>query len=91
MPQYLDISVLTSQAIPYASATPTSRLMLFRETISVYCENHHKKHTHCVGGLEFILTFKQAAGLHTVKPVCLTDLLGPRPKPQIVFKASYLR
>jgi hypothetical protein len=33
-------SVPTSQETYYVSATKPNRLMLFRETIAVYCENH---------------------------------------------------
>jgi hypothetical protein len=33
-------SVRTSQETHYVSATKTNRLMLFRETVAVYCENH---------------------------------------------------
>jgi hypothetical protein len=32
--------VRTSQETHYASATKTNQLMLFRETVAVYCENH---------------------------------------------------
>jgi hypothetical protein len=32
--------VRTSQERHYVSATKPSRLMLFRETVAVYCENH---------------------------------------------------
>jgi hypothetical protein len=34
------MSVRTSQETHHVSATETSRLMLFRETVAVYCENH---------------------------------------------------
>jgi hypothetical protein len=33
-------SVRTSQETHYVSATKPNRLMLFRETVAVYCENH---------------------------------------------------
>jgi hypothetical protein len=33
-------SVRTSQETHYVSATETNRLMLFSETVAVYCENH---------------------------------------------------
>jgi hypothetical protein len=33
-------SLRTSQETLYVSATETNRLMLFRETVAVYCENH---------------------------------------------------
>jgi hypothetical protein len=32
-------SIHTSQETSHASATKTNRLMLFRETVAVYCEN----------------------------------------------------
>jgi hypothetical protein len=32
--------VRTSQETHYVSATETNRLMLFRETVAVYCKNH---------------------------------------------------
>jgi hypothetical protein len=35
-------SVRTSQETHYDSITKTSRLMLFRETVAVYCEIHTK-------------------------------------------------
>jgi hypothetical protein len=34
--------VRTSQETNYISATKPNRLMLFRETVDVYCENHTK-------------------------------------------------
>jgi hypothetical protein len=33
-------SVRTSQETHYVSATEPNQLMLFRETVAVYCENH---------------------------------------------------
>jgi hypothetical protein len=33
-------SVLTSQETKYVSATHPNRLMVFKETVAVYCENH---------------------------------------------------
>jgi hypothetical protein len=37
---YFKNSVRTSQETHYVSATKPNRLMLFRETVAVYCENH---------------------------------------------------
>jgi hypothetical protein len=37
---YYKNSVPTSQETHYASTTKPNRLMLFREIIAVYCENH---------------------------------------------------
>jgi hypothetical protein len=42
-------SVRTSQESHYVSATETNRLMLFKETIVVYCENH-REHTNTLCG-----------------------------------------
>jgi hypothetical protein len=42
-------SVRTSQETHYVSATKTNRLMLFREIIAVYCENH-TEHTNALCG-----------------------------------------
>jgi hypothetical protein len=42
-------SVRTSQETHYVSATEPNRLMLFRETVAVYCENH-KEHTDTLCG-----------------------------------------
>jgi hypothetical protein len=36
-------SVHSSQETHYVSVTKTNRLMLFRETVAVYCENHTKQ------------------------------------------------
>jgi hypothetical protein len=42
-------SVPTSQETHYVSATKSNRLMLFRETVAVYCENH-TEHTDTLCG-----------------------------------------
>jgi hypothetical protein len=42
-------SVRTSQETHYVSATKPSRLMLFRERVAVYCENH-TEHTNTLCG-----------------------------------------
>jgi hypothetical protein len=42
-------SVRTSQETYYVSATKPNRLMLFRETVAVYCENH-MEHTDTLCG-----------------------------------------
>jgi hypothetical protein len=41
--------VRTSQETHYVSATEPNRLMLFRETVAVYCENH-TEHTNTLCG-----------------------------------------
>jgi hypothetical protein len=45
----LKIPVRTSQETHYVSATETNRLMLFGETVAVYCENH-TEHTDTLCG-----------------------------------------
>jgi hypothetical protein len=48
-------SVRTSQETHYVSTTKPNRLMLFRETIAVYCENHTEyTDTLCVGRTQYI-------------------------------------
>jgi hypothetical protein len=42
-------SVRTSQETHYVSTTKPNRLMLFRETVAVYCENH-TEHTNTLCG-----------------------------------------
>jgi hypothetical protein len=41
--------VRTLQETHYISTTKPNRLMLFRETVAVYCE-HHKEHTNTLYG-----------------------------------------
>jgi hypothetical protein len=40
---------ITSEEPHYVSGTETNRLMQFRETVAVYCENH-MKHTNALCG-----------------------------------------
>jgi hypothetical protein len=47
-------SVGTSQETHYVSATKTKRLMLFKETVAVYCENYTEHiNTLCWQNAEF--------------------------------------
>jgi hypothetical protein len=47
-------SVRTSQETCYVSATKPNRLMLFREELAVYCENHMEhNNTLCGQNVEF--------------------------------------
>jgi hypothetical protein len=57
-------SVRTSQETHYVSATKPNRLMLFREIIAVYCENH-MEHTNilCVQNAEFL--YNTAGGTYS--------------------------
>jgi hypothetical protein len=50
-------SVRTSHETHYLSATKPNRLMLFGETVTVYCENH-TQHTNtlCVRNAEYVKT-----------------------------------
>jgi hypothetical protein len=49
-------SVRTSQETHYVSTTKPNRLMLFRETVAVYCENHTEhKYVLCVQDKEFLM------------------------------------
>jgi hypothetical protein len=47
--RHIIYSVRTSQETHYVSATKPNRLMLFRERVAVYCENH-TKHTDTLCG-----------------------------------------
>jgi hypothetical protein len=59
-------SVRTSQETHYVSATETNRLMLFKETVAVYCENH----TDCVGTMQSFGMLQHV--VHT-EPFCWTS------------------
>jgi hypothetical protein len=49
-------SVRTSQETHYISATKPNRLILFRETVAVYCENHTEhKDILCGQNAEFFI------------------------------------
>jgi hypothetical protein len=54
-------TVRTSQRTQYVSATEPSRLMLFGETVAVYCENH-TEHT------DTVRTSQQTYGTHRYSP-----------------------
>jgi neutral trehalase len=54
-------SVRTSQETHYVSATEPNRLMLFRETVAVYCENHTEHmNTLCGQNAEFCYMYKSS-------------------------------
>jgi translation initiation factor IF-1 len=59
---YIKNPVRTSQVTHYVSATETNRLMLFRETVAVYCEDH-TEHTNtlCVKCKDSALMLKQVS------------------------------
>jgi hypothetical protein len=50
--------VRTSQETHYVSATEPNRLMLFRETVTVYCENH-TKHSDTLCGQNAVRTLQE--------------------------------
>jgi hypothetical protein len=53
-------SVRTSQETHYVSATKPNGLMLFREIIAVYCENHTEHiNTLCGQNAKYFITLKQ--------------------------------
>jgi hypothetical protein len=62
-------SVPTSQETHYVSATKTNRLMLFWETVAVYCEIH-KEHvnTLCVQNAE-IYCVKAGGAYNTIRAI----------------------
>jgi actin-related protein len=57
-------SVRTSQETHHLSATETNRLMLFRETVAVYCENH-TEHTDTLCGQNAEFWYVKAGGTYT--------------------------
>jgi hypothetical protein len=58
-------SVRTLKETHYVSATETRRLMLFRETFAVYCENHTEHiNTLCRQNAEF--QYVKAGGIYIV-------------------------
>jgi hypothetical protein len=75
----------TSQETHYVSATETNRLMLFGETVAVYCENH-MEHIHCVGRMKSFSMLKQevhikTTGIWGVKSVLPGRSLKAPPQP----------
>jgi hypothetical protein len=46
-------SVRTSQETHYITATKPNRLMLFGETVTIYCENHMEHNTLCGQNAEY--------------------------------------
>jgi hypothetical protein len=55
-------SVRTSQETHYVSTTNPNRLMLFGETVAVYCENH-MEHTNILCGQN--AEYVKAGGMYT--------------------------
>jgi hypothetical protein len=59
-------SVRTSQETHYVSVTEPNKLMLFRETVAVYCENH-TEHINTLCGQNAVLMLNQEAHIAMVK------------------------
>jgi hypothetical protein len=57
-------SVRTSQETHYVSATKPNRLMLFGETVAVYCENH-TEHTDTLCGQNVEFWYVKAGGTYS--------------------------
>jgi hypothetical protein len=57
-------SVRTSQETHYFSATETNRLMLFGETVAVYCENH-TEHINTLCGQNAEFWYVKAGGTYS--------------------------
>jgi hypothetical protein len=57
-------SVRTSPETHYVSATKPNRLMLFRETVDVYCENH-MEHTDTLCGQNAEFWYVKAGGTYS--------------------------
>jgi hypothetical protein len=57
-------SVRTSQETHYVSATKPNRLMLFRETVAVSCENH-TEHTRTLCGQNTEFYYVNAGGTYS--------------------------
>jgi hypothetical protein len=61
------ISVRTSHESYYVSATEPNRLMLFGETVAVYCENH-TEHTDTVRRQNAVRTLQETHYVSATKP-----------------------
>jgi hypothetical protein len=48
-----------SQKTHYVSTTETNRLIMFRETVAVYCENHTEHTNDCAGRMQSFTMLKQ--------------------------------
>jgi hypothetical protein len=57
-------SVRTSQETHYVSATKPNRLMLFKETVAVYCENR-TEHTDTFSGQNAEYVTVQEGGIYS--------------------------
>jgi hypothetical protein len=70
-------SVRTSQETHISAAKP-NRLMLFRETVAVYCENH-MEHTNtlCGHNAEFLLFKSRSTCTSSILPLCVKSVEVP--------------
>jgi hypothetical protein len=62
--------ICTSQETHYVSTTKRNRLMLFGETVAVYCGNH-TEHTNTLCGQNAGLCNDKASGTYSVGLRCL--------------------
>jgi predicted Zn-dependent protease with MMP-like domain len=60
-------AVRTSQETHYVSATEPNRLILFRETVAVYCENH-MEHTDTLCGQNAVRTSQETHYVSATEP-----------------------
>jgi hypothetical protein len=58
-------SVCTSHEAHYVTATKPNRLMLFGETVSVYCANHTEHQIHSVGRMQSFSMLKRVVHIVT--------------------------
>jgi hypothetical protein len=61
---YVKDSIRTSQETYYASTKKTNRLMLFGETVNVYCENH-TEHINTLCGQNVEFWYVNAGGIYS--------------------------
>jgi hypothetical protein len=61
-------SVRTSQETHYVSATKPNRLMPFRETVAVYCENRTEHKNTVMGKMLSFTVLKQVVHIVTTGP-----------------------
>jgi translation initiation factor IF-1 len=61
-------SIRTSRGTHYVSATETNRLMLFGETVAVYCENHTEHiYTLCGQNIEYL--YVKECGIYAIRSI----------------------
>jgi hypothetical protein len=63
-------TVRTSQGTHYVSSTEPNRLLLFREAVAVYCENH-TEHTDTLCGQNAVRTSQETHYVSATEPIRL--------------------